>query len=269
MSFYYTYYGDIMKIYLDLVLILNFFLDMVLLISTGIILKRKINIKLITISSMIGSLSILVLFINISSLELFFFKIFLSIVMLLIAFPNLNIKYIVYNFGIFYVVSIFLGGALYMLNISLSYKNNGLIFFNNGLGINFIVLLLLAPIISYLYIKEQKIIKNKYNNYYHSKIYIDNNILSVTGYIDSGNNLTFKGKPVILINKNKVEFLKDDYRIIPYKVVNKILILKIYLCDKLEINNKVFKNIYLGISEDDINIDGVEVLLNNKLMEEL
>lgn len=269
MSFYYTYDGDIMKIYLDLVLLLNFILDFMLLISTGLILKRKINIKFITISSLIGSLSILVLFMEVNSLELFVLKIFLSIIMLLVAFPKLNFKYIIYNFCIFYIVSIFLGGTLYMLNISLSYKNNGLIFFNNGLSINFIVLLILSPIILYLYIKEQKLIKNKYNNYYYSKIYIDNNVVGATGYIDSGNNLTFKGKPVILINRNKVNFLGDNYRVIPYKVVNKILMLKIYLCDKLIINNKIFKNIYLGISEDDINIDGVEVLLNNKLMEEL
>lgn len=269
MLFFYTYNGDDMKIYLDLILILNFFLDFILLISTGIILKRKINIKLITISSFIGSLSILILFFNINSLELFVIKLILSIIMIFVSYPRKSIKYIFYNLIIFYIVSIFLGGVLYMLNLQFSYKHTGLIFFNNGLSINMIILIILSPIILYFYIKEQRMMKNKYNNYYSTNIYINNHEIKCTGYIDSGNTLTYKSKPVILVDKRKVIFLNEGYRIIPYKVVNKIMMLKIYECDRVVINNHVFKNIYLGISEDDFNIDGVDVLLNNKLMEDI
>ena len=112
MLFFYNYNGDNMKIYLDLILILNFFLDFILLISIGIILKRKIYIKLITISSFIGSLSILILFFNINSLELFIIKFILSIIMVIISYPRKDIKYIFYNLIIFYIVSIFFGGEL-------------------------------------------------------------------------------------------------------------------------------------------------------------
>lgn len=267
MSFFYTYDGDDMKIYLDLILILNFFLDFIILVSTGVIAKRKINIKLITLSSFIGSLSILILFFNINSLELFLLKLVLSIIMIIISFPKLDIKYILNNLSIFYIVSIFLGGILYMLNLQVSYKHTGLIFFNNGLSINLIVLIILSPITLILYIKQQKMMKNKYNNYYPTDIYINNNVFKFTGYIDSGNNLTFKGKPVIFIKKDKISLNNDEYRIIPYRVVNQIMMLKIYKCDKVIINKHIFKNIYLGINEEDFNIDGVDVLLNNKLME--
>lgn len=258
-----------MKIYLDLVLILNFFLDFILLIAMGIILKRKINIYLITISSFIGSLSILILFFKINSLMLFIIKLLLSLIMIIIAYPKKSLKYFLNNFLVFYIVSLFLGGVLYMININLAYKNTGLIFFHNGLSINFVLLLFLAPIIVFLYVKEQKMIKNKYNNYYKTVININNKQVTGMGYIDSGNNLTFKGQPVILVDKRKVIFLKEGYRIIPYKVVNQILMLKIYKCDNVLINNKKFKNIYLGLSEDGFNIDGVDILLNNKLMEEI
>ena len=269
MLFFYTYNGDYMKIYIDLILILNFFLDFLLLVSTGILLKRKINIKLITISSFIGSLSILLLFFNINSIELFIFKFLLSLIMIFISFPKINIKYITYNLIVFYIVSIFLGGVLYMLNIEFSYKHTGLIFFNNGLSINMIILLFISPIILYFYIKEQRMIKNKYNNYYNTSIIIKDNKIDGIGYIDSGNNLTYKNRPVILIDKRKAIFEREDYRIIPYKVVNKIMMLEIYECNKVIINNKEFKKIYLGISNDDFNIDGVDILLNNKLMEEI
>ena len=258
-----------MKVYLDLILILNFFLDFMLLIATGIILKRKINIKLITVSSFIGSLSILILFFNINSIELFFIKLLFSITMIIISYPNKNIKYIFYNLLIFYIVSIFLGGVLYMLNIQISYKHTGLIFFNNGLSINMIILFIISPIILYFYIKEQKILKNKYNNYYLTEIVINNKNIKCTGYIDSGNTLTFKGNPVILINKEKIKLEGEEYRIIPYKVVNSILMMKIYKCNKVIINNHILKNIYLGISDNSFNIDGVDVLLNNKLLEEI
>ncbi len=156
-----------------------------------------------------------------------------------------------------------------MLNINMNYNHVGIIFIHNGISINFIVLLLLSPIIIYLYIKNTQMIKNKYNNYYLTKIKISNHEITGTGYIDSGNNLSFKGKPIILIDKRKVIFLNEGYRIIPYKVVNKILMLKIYKCEEVIINNKVIKNIYLGLSDEKFNIDGVDILLNNKLMEDL
>lgn len=267
MLFFYTYYGDYMKIYLDLILILNFFLDFILLISVGIILKRIINIRKITISAFIGSLSILLLFFNINNIELFIYKFLLSIIMILVAYPNKNIIYILYNLGIFYIVSFFLGGTLYFLNIQNSYKHVGIVFFNNGISINLIVLIVLSPLILYLYIRNSKILRNKYNNYYLTKIFINNKEINGTGYIDSGNNLTFKGHPVILIDKRKVIFERINYRIIPYKVVNRIMMLEIYKCNKVIINNKIFNNIYIGISNDSFNIDGVDILINNKLME--
>ena len=258
-----------MKIYLDLILILNFFIDFILLISVGVILKRIINIRNITIGSFIGSLSILLLFYNINNIVLFLFKFILSIIMILVSYPKKDTKYIFYNLVIFYIVSIFLGGGLYLLNIQFSYKHTGLIFINNGLSINFIVLILLSPIILYLYIKNTRLLKNKYNNYYLTKIIINNKEITGTGYIDSGNTLLYKKRPVILIDKRKVIFERTNYRIIPYKVVNKILMLEIYKCNKVIINNHIFKNIYLGISESSFNIDGIDILLNNKLMEEI
>lgn len=258
-----------MTVYLDLILIINYILDIFLLVTTGIILKRKIDIKKICISSFIGSLTVLILFFDINSIELFILKIILSIIMILISYPKLDIKYIFYNLLIFYISSIFLGGCLYLINLELSYEHVGIIFINKGYSTNLLVIILISPLLLFFYIKENKMLKNKYNNYYQTNIYINNQILKLTGFIDSGNNLTFKRHPVILIDKRKFIYENMNYQIIPYKVVNKIMMLKIYKCNKVIINNKEFKNIYLGISDDKFNIDGVDVLLNNKLMEDI
>ena len=257
-----------MKIYLDLILIINFFYDFILLIAVGLINKRIINIKKITIGSFIGSLSILLLFYDINNLLIFIYKLILSFIMIIISYPKKDIKYFINNLITFYIVSFFLGGTLYALNINMSYEHLGLVFINKKYDVNYIILFIMSPIIVYLYIKHTKYFKNKYNNYYDIEIYINNEVIKAKGYLDSGNNLTFKKKPVILIDKRKVIFLKENYRIIPYKVVNNIQMLKIYKSEYIKINNKIIKDIYIGLT-DSLGIDGVDVLLNNKLLEDI
>ncbi len=60
-----------MKIYLEEVIILNFLLDFMILYGTKRILKRNNKIIRIVISSILGSFTTFLLFINISNLLLF------------------------------------------------------------------------------------------------------------------------------------------------------------------------------------------------------
>lgn len=223
----------------------------------------------ITLSAFIGSLSVLLLFFDINTLTLFFIKLSISIIMLLIAYPRWELKYFLYNLLFFYLISIFLGGCLYMLKVQLGYHHVGMIFISDGLSINFILMLLLTPIILTLYVKEHRLMKSKYNNYYSVRININNQIITGTGYIDSGNNLSFKGHPIILLDKRQNIFIDEAYRIIPFKVASGVSLLKIYKCDDVIINSKRIKNIYIGLMDEKINIDGVDILLNNRLMEEI
>ncbi len=52
--------------------------------------------------------------------------------------------------------SVILGGFLYLLDVEFSYKREGLIFYFNGLSINYLLLLILGPLILGLYIYEHK-----------------------------------------------------------------------------------------------------------------
>ena len=56
-----------MKIYIDLVLLLNFGFDLLLLISVALILRRQTDLKRLLISSSIGSITILSMFIELNS----------------------------------------------------------------------------------------------------------------------------------------------------------------------------------------------------------
>lgn len=258
-----------MKIYLDLVMILNFFIDFILLLTVSIVLKRKVNIKRIILGAFVGGISILFLFFNINSFLLFILKLIISILMVIITFKYENIKYTLINILYLYITSIILGGFLYLLNIEFSYKHVGIIFINNGLSINFIILIIISPVILYIYIRQNKLLKYTYSNYYDVELIKNNKSYKYIGYMDSGNVLvdSLTNKKVILIDKRKILFNIKEFRLIPYMGVNGMNMIKVVKIDKLIFNNKEYDNVLLGIM-DNISLDGVDIILNRKLLEE-
>lgn len=260
-----------MKIYLDLILFLNFAFDFLLLLSVALILRRKVSINRLIVGAFVGSLTILTLFININSLCLFLIKIVFSILMVIVTFEYRTLKYTLKNIMYLYTSSILLGGFLYFLNIQFSYKHDGLIFYFNGLSINYIVLLILGPSIIYLYIKQGLNLKNNYAHYYQIKIYLDDDtVLNLTGYLDTGNKLVdpYLNRPVIVINQQKHPINQHNYVYIPYNTVGNHGLLKCIRISKVEINHKFKYNVLLGLMDEPINIDGIDCILHNKLLEE-
>ena len=268
MFFFYNVFGDYMKIYLDLVMILNFAIDFILLITVSIILKRNIKITRIMLGAFIGGISIIFLFFNLNSILLFIFKFIISVLMILTTFGYKTLKYTLVNLLYLYMSSIILGGFLYLLNLEFSYKHIGIIFFNNGLSINFIFLIIFSPFILYIYIKQTKNLRYNYSNYYNIEIINKNKKYKYTAYMDSGNVLvdSLTKKIVILIDKRKLLFNIKEFRLIPYMGVNGSNMIKVVKIDKLIFNNKEYSNILLGIM-DKISLDGVDVILNRKLLE--
>lgn len=244
-----------MKVYIDLLLMLNFIIDFLILISIKIILKRSTSNTRIIISSFIGSLTILLIFINISTLRLILIKLLLSIIMILIAFGFININYFIKNITYFYLTSIVLGGFLYL--------------FSNSFKLNYILLFILSPIIIYIYIKQIKNLKFNYNTYYNVEIYFSNKtIKKYNGYLDTGNRLKdpYKSRPIILIN-----YFENDFKkiLVPCNTINNDDLLECFKVEKVLINNKIVKNVLIGLSKNKINIDGVDCILNPLIEEEI
>ncbi|MCI9084307.1 MAG: hypothetical protein HFH46_01650 [Bacilli bacterium] len=250
-----------MTVYIDGVLFLNFAFDFILLLTTSIVLKRNTKIFNLVLGAFIGSLSTLILFINVNSIQLFIIKIYLSILMNLFAFYYKDIKYTLTNITTFYIVSILLGGFLYMLNIEFSYKHEGIIFYNNGLSINVIILFIISPIILYIYVKQSKMFQKKIKNYHKVNIKIGKKELNLNGFLDTGNTLTYKGKPVIITN------IKNTFRkkkiFVPYAVINGAGLLEC-IETQIYIPDMGTYDVLLGFS-DNLNISGVDVLLNGKM----
>lgn len=260
-----------MKIYIDLILLLNFGFDFLLLLSVSLVLKRNTKMHKLLIGAFIGSISILTLFMKINSLELFLIKIIISILMCISAFNYKNMKYTIKNIIFLYISSIVLGGALYLLNIELTYKNQGIIFYKNKLSINFIILIISTPIILYIYIKECKNLKNNYSNYHKVEITIKNRKLNCIGFIDTGNKLKdpFKKRPIILMNNNYLDSNNVNKIFVPAHTIIGTKLIECTKINKLKIDNiEIKKETLLGFIDKKIKIDGVDCLLNCEIMEE-
>ncbi len=160
---------------------------------------------------------------------------------------------------------------MYLLNDAFSYKNKGIVFFSNGISINFIVMLIISPIIIYFYVIEKKEQHNENQNTYLIDIYINNNKYCLTGYLDTGNTLKdpYKNRPVIIISNNKIEFDNKKSILVPYETISTKGILRCIKPDKVLINNKEFKNCLIGKISKKLKLNNSDCILPNKFKEDL
>lgn len=258
-----------MKIYLDIILIINSLFDFLILFGVKTLLKEKASIKRLILGSIIGNMTLILLFISINKITLFIYKLLVSCIIIIVSFGKNNfIKDIIY----FYLISIILGGSIYLINNNFSYVNNGLLFINNGYILNILIIIILFPIIIYLYVKEHKEYKNIYNYIYNVFIYINNNKYNLKGMIDTGNELIdpYKKRKIIIINNNiKINTNNLSYIYVPYKALNTSGIIKCFKTDYIMINNKKINNILIGISNDNIYLNNVDCILPNIIREEI
>ena len=244
--------GDVMIIYVDLVILLNVFLDFTLLMSVSVILTRNTKVKRLLLGSIIGGLSTILLFINVNTLVSFILKILLGIMMVIASFGYHSIKYTLNNLFYLYTFSFSVGGVMYLLMDKAYY--------------NYIVLIGGFIISLIFYIKMLKKYQTTYHNYYSVEIVIKNKKYLVTGYLDTGNKLydTYHHRPVVIIDKN-IKYELEDVIYVPYLSLNNSSVLKCLKTDKIIINNKEFNNYLVGLSSKKINIDGINCLLHSKM----
>lgn len=242
-----------MKIYIELVFIVNFLLDFIILYGTKRLLKLNKSNKRLLLASIIGSLSTIIVFLKITNIILIILKILLSLILIIVSFGKNNIFI---NTFYFYLISIIVGGTIYLFDL------------NKSLYFNYLILIILSPIIIYLLIKELNKHRLNINDKYLVEITISKKKYKLEGFIDTGNRLSspIKKEPVILVNL-KINYNKVIY--IPYKALNTEGIIPCIKPDKIMINNKQIKNYLVGLATDKFTIDNVNCILPNKLKEDL
>lgn len=260
-----------MTIYIDLIFFINYAYDFLLLLTVSSVLKRKVKLWRHILSALLGAISIFLLFLPLNDIFLFVLKVLVSILMCLISFKYISLRYTFNNLSYLYMCSIILAGFLYFLNLQFSLGHQGLIFFFDGFSVNYILLIIIAPIILLYYFYSSKKLKGTYNLYYHIDIVFDDYKISCLSLFDSGNSLKdpITGKPVIIIKPNS---LKGIYHIrspmyIPYTTISGSGIMKCYKPSYIILNGKKVYNYLVGECNYKFS-DGVECILNVKLMED-
>ena len=155
------------------------------------------------------------------------------------------------------MISIILGGFLTFID-NLNIINKNII-----LSIILVILIIIS------YIKQMKELKTNYNKYYKIDIYLNNNeSITLNAFLDTGNKLIdpYKGYPIILIKENIIKE-KNKYIYVPYNTISSDGLLKCIKVKKMYIEKIGYRNKFLIGLTKNINIDGVDCILNEKLLE--
>lgn len=247
-----------MTIYIDLVILLNYFFDSLILLTVNITLKRNISLKKILFVSLLGELSLLGFLLS-NKYLLILLKLEISLILNILTFKYKDIFYTVTNILYFYMVSIILGGFIYYLKLN---------------NLSYFFILLLVPLILYLYIKQNLNMKTTINKTYPLTIYFPNKRkLSLTGFVDTGNKLRdpVTKKWVVLVNK---KLLQGVIRIrtpiyVPYHSLNNKGLVECIKPEKLVIEGKEYTNFLIGLMDSKVMINSSDCILNLEILEEL
>lgn len=199
-------------------------MNYIILFATYVIIKPKTKHPQIRIilSSLLGSIYAIIVYLNILSIYTnLLAKITLSVVMVYIAFAPPNVKQLLKQILIFYLVSFIFGGCTFALIYFLKPEN---VEMKNGVfvGMYPIRVGLIAGVIAFIITQIAfKINKSKLNNkntFIEIELYNKNKMTKARALLDSGNMLKepISQKPVIVVEKTTLS------KIIPEEVLDYI-----------------------------------------------
>lgn len=237
-------------IYIDECILINFFIDYIILKSCSIILKINTTNKRIVLSCLISNISIVLLFLDTNIIINILVKIILGLLMIYISFGKTDI---IKNTIYFYILNFIIGGFLFY------FKNEGLLKYK--------YYLFFIPVLMNIYKYLSYNLKNYFKLKHKVTIYLNNGkVLYLNGYMDSANTLIepYSNRKVIIINKK----INENFYLVPYKTINSISLMKCFNPRSVYIDGLGLRNdISIGIVNR--KFKGYDCLLNYKLMEEL
>lgn len=246
-----------MVVYADVVWLLNFSVDFLLILLTAGILKKRWKWYRVTASAFVGSLVVLVTltpFANVMAQPLS--KILISLFMILLAFGYGRFRTFIQTVFMFYFATVAVGGGImglhYFLQTDMIIQNGAFITNSNQYGdpVSWIFVVAALPLVFYFAkgrIEDVQIRKVHFDQLVSVEIKLEDKLQHIKGLIDSGNQLSdpLTQTPVMILDIEKVrgvipewlwEKTKSSYnldfsveeksssifqriRIIPYRVV--------------------------------------------------
>ena len=211
-----------MTIYIDLIFFENIIMNSIIIYATSIIIKQKPKILRVLISSIIGAIYSIALYItNYKIYTSIFSKIMLSIIMMYVAFKPSNLKKLFKQVLILYLTSFVFGGVALNLIYFLKPEN---ISIKNGLftGEYALKVIMLGALVALIIVKISiKIIKSKITTkdmYCKIKMKINEKQIETNAMIDTGNLVKepITNTPVVIVESSLLE------GIIPKEILNNL-----------------------------------------------
>lgn len=210
-----------MTIYLDVIILENICMNYIILFATALIVKVKISQIRIILASLLGSIYAILSFAPILQIYTnLLFKILISIIMIYIAFLPKNIKFLLKQLLLFYLVSFAFGGCAFCLLYFIKPQD---ILIRNGYltGTYPIKIALLGGIVGFVIVNIAfKLVKRRISKRYvlQYRDILQRKSIQIRAMIDTGNLLKdpISGMPVIVVEKSKLE------AIIPKGIINNL-----------------------------------------------
>lgn len=191
--------GTELAIYLDLIWLLNFLFDALLLLLCAVLLKRSFKWWRLLLGAFIGSLIVILLFTDAAPFaEHYGGKLTFSVVMVLVAFGFVRLRYLIESLLTFYFATFTVGGGLMGLHFMFS---DTLIFqaaaaphsASFGDPVSWVFIVLTFPVLFYFSKKRVEGLQTRkvlYDELIPVTIHINGQRVEAKGLIDSGNQLT-------------------------------------------------------------------------------
>ncbi len=211
-------------IYLDVIWLLNFLFDSLLLLLTAIILKRKVIKWRILLAALVGSSIVLLM---VSPWQMFashpIVKLLFSIIIVFTAFGYKRFRFFIQGLLTFYFTTFMIGGGMigihYFFEYELDITNSVMVTSTTGFGhpISWIFVSIGFPLV-WIFSRKQlehlEFKKLQYDQIVNVEIHIDDEVeFKLKGLIDSGNQLydPITRSPVMIVDTNKInDFLPES-----------------------------------------------------------
>lgn len=274
-----------MAVYVDVLLLINLLVDYFLLSLTARLLKKKTSVLRLVLSSLLGALSSLYIFLPQMNIV---FEVLIKVavcgLMTLIGFNSTSLKGFLRSLSV--LVAVTFGYAGFMIAFWYTFKPSGMIINNSVVYFNVSPLFLIAfSVVAYLIISIVKKVTEKncdFAKVCEIEVFAEGKSAALKAIIDTGNSVEdmFSLSEVIVVDESVLYELFDDYptsknldnryRALPLSTVSGAGLLNGYRCDTANViyNGKKIQLIkpILAISKAKLN-DGYNSIINPKILE--
>ena len=276
-------------IYVDVLIIVNLFVNYFLLLTTSKFLNLKLKLSRFILGEILGSIYSLYIFIPEPNLFVsVLVKLFMSITMVAAAFEFNKIKQFLKIIVCFYAVNFAFSGTMFTLWCFL--KPNGMIINNDIVYFNISPLtLIISTVVSYIIIEIiNRVIEKKQlkSSKYEIGIKFKDKYIVLNAKIDTGNLLKepFSNLPVIVVKKSEINLLIPEFnifenienqneikklkvRMIPFKTVSATGILPAFNPEYVVLKGNLKKQAYVAVCSDEYFSEGISCLVNPEILD--